>query len=52
MTGEPGCQFVTVQANDYKRILKDLEEKTVRLMEHDKVTMIMERLSFGVGKEG
>nr|XP_018917363.1 PREDICTED: rap guanine nucleotide exchange factor 4 [Bemisia tabaci] len=42
---EDNCQFLRVDKEDFNRILKDLEANTVRLKEHGKDVLILERMS-------
>ena len=37
------CQFIKVEKADYNRILKDIESNTIRLEEHNKEVVILEK---------
>jgi len=37
------CQFIKVEKADYNRILKDIESNTIRLEEHGKEVVILEK---------
>uniref|UniRef100_A0A6I8PI17 Rap guanine nucleotide exchange factor 3 n=1 Tax=Ornithorhynchus anatinus TaxID=9258 RepID=A0A6I8PI17_ORNAN len=40
---EDNCHFLRVDKRDFTRILKDMEAKTLRLEEHGKVVLVLER---------
>ncbi|XP_039602793.1 rap guanine nucleotide exchange factor 3 isoform X1 [Polypterus senegalus] len=40
---EDNCHFLRVDKNDFNRILKDVEANTVRLEEHAKVVLVLEK---------
>ncbi|KAI5609029.1 rap guanine nucleotide exchange factor 3 isoform X1, partial [Silurus asotus] len=42
---EDNCQFLRVDKQDFIRILKDVEANTVRLEEHGKVVLVLEKSS-------
>uniref|UniRef100_A0A5F4WDY8 Rap guanine nucleotide exchange factor 3 n=1 Tax=Callithrix jacchus TaxID=9483 RepID=A0A5F4WDY8_CALJA len=46
---EDNCHFLRVDKQDFNRIIKDVEAKTMRLEEHGKVVLVLERASQGVG---
>lgn len=47
--GEDNCHFLRVDKQDFNRIIKDVEAKTMRLEEHGKVVLVLERTSQGTG---
>ncbi|XP_004693177.2 PREDICTED: rap guanine nucleotide exchange factor 3 isoform X2 [Condylura cristata] len=46
---EDNCHFLRVDKQDFNRIIKDVEAKTMRLEEHGKVVLVMERTSQSAG---
>ncbi|XP_074259290.1 rap guanine nucleotide exchange factor 3 isoform X4 [Saimiri boliviensis] len=46
---EDNCHFLRVDKQDFNRIIKDVEAKTMRLEEHGKVVLVLERASRGAG---
>ncbi|XP_069905836.1 rap guanine nucleotide exchange factor 3 isoform X2 [Oryctolagus cuniculus] len=46
---EDSCHFLRVDKQDFNRIIKDVEAKTMRLEEHGKVVLVLERASQGAG---
>ncbi|XP_029450970.1 rap guanine nucleotide exchange factor 3 isoform X2 [Rhinatrema bivittatum] len=40
---EDNCHFLRVDKQDFNRILRDVEANTVRLMEHGKVVLVLEK---------
>ncbi|XP_045444960.1 rap guanine nucleotide exchange factor 3 isoform X2 [Pipistrellus kuhlii] len=44
---EDNCHFLRVDKQDFNRIIKDVEAKTMRLEEHGKVVLVLERTSQG-----
>lgn len=46
---ENNCHFLRVDKQDFNRIIKDVEAKTMRLEEHGKVVLVLERTSQGAG---
>uniref|UniRef100_A0A8D0NS16 Rap guanine nucleotide exchange factor 3 n=1 Tax=Sus scrofa TaxID=9823 RepID=A0A8D0NS16_PIG len=46
---EDNCHFLRVDKQDFNRIIKDVEAKTMRLEEHGKVVLVLERSSQGSG---
>ncbi|KAK2507597.1 hypothetical protein MC885_005622, partial [Smutsia gigantea] len=46
---EDNCHFLRVDKQDFNRISKDVEAKTMRLEEHGKVVLVLERASQGTG---
>ncbi|KAM5287806.1 rap guanine nucleotide exchange factor 3 isoform 3-T3 [Ctenodactylus gundi] len=46
---EDNCHFLRVDKQDFNRIIKDVEAKTMRLEEHSKVVLVLERTSQGTG---
>uniref|UniRef100_H0V6T5 Rap guanine nucleotide exchange factor 3 n=1 Tax=Cavia porcellus TaxID=10141 RepID=H0V6T5_CAVPO len=46
---EDNCHFLRVDKQDFNRIIKDVEAKTMRLEEHGKVVLVLERTSQGAG---
>ncbi|XP_053751561.1 rap guanine nucleotide exchange factor 3 isoform X2 [Panthera pardus] len=46
---EDNCHFLRVDKQDFNRIIKDVEAKTMRLEEHGKVVLVLERASQGTG---
>ncbi|XP_048658565.1 rap guanine nucleotide exchange factor 3 isoform X7 [Marmota marmota marmota] len=46
---EDNCHFLRVDKQDFNRIVKDVEAKTMRLEEHGKVVLVLERTSQGTG---
>ncbi|XP_004597930.2 rap guanine nucleotide exchange factor 3 isoform X1 [Ochotona princeps] len=44
---EDSCHFLRVDKQDFNRIIKDVEAKTMRLEEHGKVVLVLERASQG-----
>uniref|UniRef100_A0A2I3GA84 Rap guanine nucleotide exchange factor 3 n=1 Tax=Nomascus leucogenys TaxID=61853 RepID=A0A2I3GA84_NOMLE len=49
---EDNCHFLRVDKQDFNRIIKDVEAKTMRLEEHGKVVLVLERASQGAGPSG
>ncbi|XP_038608210.1 rap guanine nucleotide exchange factor 3 [Tachyglossus aculeatus] len=47
---EDNCHFLRVDKRDFTRILKDVEAKTLRLEEHGKVVLVLEREPQGTGR--
>uniref|UniRef100_A0A6I8N2X7 Rap guanine nucleotide exchange factor 3 n=1 Tax=Ornithorhynchus anatinus TaxID=9258 RepID=A0A6I8N2X7_ORNAN len=47
---EDNCHFLRVDKRDFTRILKDMEAKTLRLEEHGKVVLVLEREPQGAGR--
>lgn len=45
MTREDGCQFLRVDKDDFNRILRDVEANTVRLKEHGRDVLVLEKVS-------
>lgn len=45
ITNEPDCQFLRVDKVHFDRILKDNEANTVRLKEHGKEVLILQKMS-------
>uniref|UniRef100_A0A8C5M1H7 Rap guanine nucleotide exchange factor 3 n=1 Tax=Leptobrachium leishanense TaxID=445787 RepID=A0A8C5M1H7_9ANUR len=41
---EDNCHFLRVDKHDFNRILRDVEANTVRLKEHDKVVLVLEKI--------
>lgn len=46
---EDNCHFLRVDKQDFNRIIKDVEAKTMRLEEHGKVVLVLEKTSQGAG---
>ncbi|XP_043939801.1 rap guanine nucleotide exchange factor 3 [Protopterus annectens] len=46
---EDNCHFLRVDKQDFNRILKDVEANTVRLEEHGKVVLVLEKSPSGGG---
>lgn len=46
---EDNCHFLRVDKQDFNRIIKDVEAKTMRLEEHGKVVLVLERTCQGTG---
>lgn len=46
ITKENNCHFLRVGKDDFDRILKDVEANTVRLKEHGKDVLILEKIPF------
>ncbi|XP_023579354.1 rap guanine nucleotide exchange factor 3 isoform X2 [Octodon degus] len=46
---EDNCHFLRVDKQDFNRIIKDVEARTMRLEEHGKVVLVLERTSQGAG---
>jgi len=46
---EDNCHFLRVDKQDFNRIIKDVEAKTMRLEEHGRVVLVLERASQGAG---
>ncbi|XP_037370062.1 rap guanine nucleotide exchange factor 3 isoform X2 [Talpa occidentalis] len=46
---EDNCHFLRVDKQDFNRIIKDVEAKTMRLEEHGKVVLVLERTSQSAG---
>ncbi|KAK7796043.1 hypothetical protein U0070_021838 [Myodes glareolus] len=46
---ENNCHFLRVDKQDFNRIIKDVEAKTMRLEEHGKVVLVLERSSQSTG---
>ncbi|XP_021565981.1 rap guanine nucleotide exchange factor 3 isoform X2 [Carlito syrichta] len=46
---EDNCHFLRVDKQDFNRIIKDVEAKTMRLEEHGKVVLVLERAFQGAG---
>uniref|UniRef100_A0A8C0WNY5 Rap guanine nucleotide exchange factor 3 n=1 Tax=Castor canadensis TaxID=51338 RepID=A0A8C0WNY5_CASCN len=46
---EDNCHFLRVDKQDFNRIIKDVEAKTMRLEEHGKVVLVLERTSQSTG---
>lgn len=46
---EDNCHFLRVDKQDFNRIIKDVEAKTMRLEEHGKVVLVLERTSQASG---
>lgn len=44
---EDNCHFLRVDKQDFNRIIKDVEAKTMRLEEHGKVVLVLERTGQG-----
>lgn len=44
ITRENNCHFLRVDKHDFNRILKDVEANTVRLKEHNKDVLILEKI--------
>nr|AFQ60640.1 Nano-lantern_cAMP-1.6 [synthetic construct] len=44
---EDNCHFLRVDKQDFNRIIKDVEAKTMRLEEHGKVVLVLERAACG-----
>ncbi|XP_075706239.1 rap guanine nucleotide exchange factor 3 [Rhinoderma darwinii] len=42
---DDNCHFLRVDKHDFNRILRDVEANTVRLKEHDKVVLVLEKSS-------
>ncbi|XP_045143169.1 rap guanine nucleotide exchange factor 3 [Echinops telfairi] len=49
--GEDNCHFLRVDKHDFNRIIKDVEAKTMRLEEHGRVVLVLERASQGTGPD-
>ncbi|XP_075407942.1 rap guanine nucleotide exchange factor 3 [Tenrec ecaudatus] len=49
--GEDNCHFLRVDKQDFNRIIKDVEAKTMRLEEHGRVVLVLERASQGAGPD-
>ncbi|XP_060750021.1 rap guanine nucleotide exchange factor 3 [Tachysurus vachellii] len=49
---EDNCHFLRVNKQDFIRILKDVEANTVRLEEHGKVVLVLEKSSSQVTHQG
>ncbi|XP_046437750.1 rap guanine nucleotide exchange factor 4-like isoform X7 [Daphnia pulex] len=45
ITREDGCQFLRVDKDDFNRILRDVEANTVRLKEHGRDVLVLEKVS-------
>lgn len=45
MLREDNCQFLRVDKGDFNRILRDVEANTVRLKEHGKDVLVLEKVS-------
>ncbi|XP_074126785.1 rap guanine nucleotide exchange factor 3 isoform X3 [Sminthopsis crassicaudata] len=48
---EDNCQFLRVDKQDFNRIIKDVEANTMRLEEHGKVVLVLERTSQSNGPD-
>jgi Rap guanine nucleotide exchange factor 4 len=44
ITREKNCHFLRVDKDDFNRILKDVEANTVRLKEHGKDALVLEKI--------
>jgi Rap guanine nucleotide exchange factor 4 len=51
ITKDNNCHFLRVDKDDFNRILKDVEANTVRLKEHDKDVLILEKIPFNTKNE-
>lgn len=51
ITKENNCHFLRVDKDDFNRILKDVEANTVRLKEHTKDVLILEKIPFNTKNE-
>ena len=51
ITKENNCHFLRVEKNDFNRILKDVEANTVRLKEHGKDVLILEKIPISTKNE-
>ncbi|XP_072222385.1 rap guanine nucleotide exchange factor 3 isoform X1 [Leuresthes tenuis] len=49
---EDNCHFLRVDKQDFIRILKDVEANTVRLEEHGKTVLVLEKSAESVGQGG
>ncbi|KAF4805243.1 hypothetical protein TURU_001599 [Turdus rufiventris] len=49
---EDNCHFLRVDKSDFNRILRDVEANTVRLKEHGKVVLVLQRDLQGSGQGG
>ena len=45
ITREDGCQFLRVDKDDFNRILRDVEANTVRLKEHGRDVLVLEKVT-------
>ncbi|XP_065559273.1 rap guanine nucleotide exchange factor 4-like isoform X3 [Artemia franciscana] len=50
VTREQGCHFLRVDKDDFNRILRDVEANTVRLQEHGKDVLVLEKVPPSSGK--
>lgn len=41
---EDNCHFLRVDKDNFNRIMRDVEANTVRLKEHDKVVLVLQRI--------
>ncbi|XP_044534272.1 rap guanine nucleotide exchange factor 3 isoform X4 [Gracilinanus agilis] len=48
---EDNCHFLRVDKQDFNRIIKDVEANTMRLEEHGKVVLVLERTPQGSGPD-
>ena len=46
ITREENCHFLRVDKDDFNRILKDVEANTVRLKEHGKEVLVLDKIPF------
>ena len=51
ITKENNCHFLRVEKDDFNRILKDVEANTVRLKEHGKDVLILEKIPISTKNE-
>jgi len=45
ITSEPNCQFLRVDKSHFDRILRDVEANTVRLKEHGKEVLVLQKMA-------
>lgn len=50
-TRENNCHFLRVDRDDFNRILKDVEANTIRLKEHGKDVLILEKIPINIKNE-
>ena len=48
ITREANCHFLRVDKDDFNRILKDVEANTVRLKEHGKDVLVLDKIPINI----
>ena len=51
VTNEANCQFLRVDKSHFDRILRDVEANTVRLKEHGKEVLILQKMATNQSKQ-